>query len=272
MRKDFIADAIIWNNPKVVGCRNYNLLVINMNKKFQNNIMRYAFGWNHKAWQYPLKSAGLFSDKKFSRILEVGASRRSIVAIIFDGLADEIVISYYQDNERVLIENYLSEIDRKFELKSTYILEKIDAHTVTEKFDLVIMKSVLGGIFRENTTSLVQVESFVHDLVRRTVSNGGSLISIDNGKSFYDRFLSRLGSRKNGWRFFTKADLSMASKQFVFGVLSSFSFETRLGIFGHFLDNYIVYPLDWLLFKFFPNNPTVILRVFKDPEKCDFLP
>ena len=183
-----------------------------MNKIFKENIMRYAFGWNHKAWQYPLKSAKLPSDKKFSRILEIGASGYSVVAIIFDGLADEIVISYYQDNQRVLIENYLSELDRKSKLKSTYILEKTDAYTVAEKFDLVIMKSVLGGLFRENTTSLVQVECFVNDLIRRTVSKDGSLILIDNGKPFYQRFLSRFGARKNEWRFFTKADLSMASK------------------------------------------------------------
>lgn len=65
--------------------------------------------------------------------------------------------------------------------------------------------------------------------------------------------------------FFKKADLSIASKQLEFGVLSSFTFETRLCVFGHFLDNYIVYPLDWLLFKIFPHNPTMILSIFTKP-------
>ena len=100
------------------------------------------------------------------------------------------------------------------------------------------------------------------------MNDGGALMSIDNGQSFYEALLSKFGARKYKWRFFKKADLSMASKQFEFGVLSSFSFETRLGIFGHFLDNYIVYPLDWLLFKIFPHNPTMILSIFKKPTSA----
>jgi hypothetical protein len=244
-----------------------------MGEKFlKKNVMRYAFGWNHKAWQCVLKPANLLGDEKFGRILEIGASRHSICAIIFDGLAEEIVIGYYKDNERILIENYLSKLELKLGLKSKYILEKIDAHTVTGSYDLVIMKSVLGGLFRENNTSLDDVERFVSDLMRRVVNDGGSLITIDNGKSLYEGWLSKFGARKNQWRFFSKAELSMAQKQFEFGLLSSFSLETRWGMFGHFLDNYIVYPLDCLLFKIFPHNPTIILSIYPKSEKSIYHP
>lgn len=232
---------------------------------FKKNIMRYAFGWNHKAWQYVFKQGSFLSNKKFIRILEIGASRYSICGIIFDGLAEEIVIGYYQDSERELIENYLFKVKQKIELKSKYKLEKIDAHTVTGSFDLVIMKSVLGGLFRKNETSIGDVESFLYSLMQRALNDNGSLITIDNGKSLLESLLSKFGARKNQWRFFSKAELTNASKQFEFGLLSSFSFETRWGIFGHLLDNYIVYPLDLVLFKIFPDNPTVILRIFSRP-------
>ncbi|MDB3899663.1 hypothetical protein N9338_03545, partial [Luminiphilus sp.] len=77
-----------------------------------------------------------------------------------------------------------------------------------------------------------------------------------------ERTLSRFGGRKNHWRFFRKSELNGAIRQTEFGVISSFSFETRLGYVGYILDNYVIYPLDVMLFKFWRYNPTVIVSVF----------
>jgi hypothetical protein len=230
-------------------------------------LVRYAFGWSHKSWSRPLKDSSFRFPKRLERILEIGASKHSLVALIFDGYADEIVVSYYEETQRQDIEDYLSVIRQKYNLKSKYTIKKVDANTVVGNFDVVIMKSVLGGLFRENSSSISDVQNFVSDLLARTVNYGGILIAIDNGKSFYESYISQFGARKNQWRFFKSSDLGVATEQSKFGLFSGFSFETRLGFLGSFLDNYIIYPIDLMLFKFWHHNPTVIVSAFNNCEK-----
>ena len=118
------------------------------NKLTRINLSRYAFGWNYKAWSHAFVDADLPILKPDARILEIGASSNSIVSIIFDGLVDEIVISCYQKQEKENVEKYLAIIRQNHNLKSKYIVEKFDAWTVVGKFDIVLMKSVLGGLHR----------------------------------------------------------------------------------------------------------------------------
>ena len=186
-----------------------------------------------------------------------------MLSLMFDGLASEIVISYYSDEQRGPIEQYLASVRKKYDLKSKYVLEQIDATSVKGSFDIVIMKSVLGGLFRQNSSTISDVTDFIGSLISRTVKPEGLLISIDNGKSILERAFSRFGTRKYHWRFFRKSELNGAIRQTEFGVISSFSFENRLGYLGYILDNYVIYPLDLILFKFWRYNPTVIVSVFK---------
>ncbi len=228
--------------------------------------MRYAFGWNYKAWSYTLKIAKLRLPKRINHVLELGASRYSMVALIFDGLADEITISYYDEQEKNEIERKFSSIQQKIELKSNYILKRIDANNFNDNFDIVIMKSVLGGLFRTHKSTTEDVRNFISNIMFTAVNPGGCLISIDNGNSILENFLRKFGARKNQWRFFKKKELN-SDEKYEFGLMSSFCFQTRLGILGFFIDNYIVYPLDLVLFKLWPHNPTVICSVFTNNEK-----
>ena len=227
-----------------------------------NRLVRLAFGWNYKSWSHAFKVSNFQLPNRLDRILELGASRHSIVSLIFDGLASEIVISYYTDEQREGVEQYLASVRQRYHLKSKYVLEQIDATSVEGSFDVVIMKSVLGGLFRQNSSTNSDVTDFIGSLISRTVKPEGLLISIDNGKSILESTLSRFGARKNQWRFFRKSELNRAIRQSEFGVISSFSFETRLGYVGYILDNYVIYPLDIMLFKFWRYNPTVIVSVF----------
>lgn len=230
-------------------------------------LIRFAFGWNYNAWSHPLLESPVLFSKRVPRILELGASRWSMVGLLFDGLADEIVVSYYENTQRRDVELYLSEVQKIYKLKSKYVVAKVDAKTVIGDFDIVIMKSVLGGLYRANRSSLADVKDFIVDLTNRAVNSGGVLISIDNGKSVFERFLSRLGARHNQWRFFRKSDLNFATTQHYFGIFSFFSFETRLGSLGFVVDNYIVYPLDYIFYKLWPHNPTVIVSIFDKAKK-----
>ena len=231
----------------------------NLNDK---RLVRLAFGWNYKSWSHAFKVSNFQLPNRLDRILEIGASRYSMVSLIFDGLADEIVISYYTENQREGVERYLASVRLRYKLKSKYVLEQIDATKVEGDFDIVIMKSVLGGIFRHDRSSISDVTDFIGNLLSRTVNPEGLLISIDNGKSILERPLSRFGARSYKWRYFRKLELNRAISQAEFGVISSFSFENRLGYVGYILDNYVIYPLDLILFKFWRYNPTVIVSVF----------
>ena len=227
-----------------------------------NGFVRSAFGWSYKSWSHAFKASYFQLPYKVDRILEIGASERSMVSLIFDGLASEIVISYYSDEQKEGVEQYLASVSQKYHLKSKYVLEQIDATSLEGSFDIVIMKSVLGGLFRQNSSTIYDVTSFIESLVSRAVKLEGLLISIDNGKSILEHTLSRFGARKNQWRFFRKSELTGAIRQTEFGLISSFSFETRLGYMGYILDNYVIYPLDLILFKFWRHNPTVIVSMF----------
>ena len=229
-----------------------------------NRLVRLAFGWNFNSWSHALKESNFQLPNKLDSILEIGASRHSMVSLIFDGLAREIVISYYTEEQKEGVERYLSYVRKNYNLKSNYVLEQIDAKKVEGSFDIVIMKSVLGGIFRRNSSTISDVSSFIESFIKRTIKPNGMLISIDNGKSILENILSRFGARKNHWRFFEKAQLKRASSQTEFGVISSFSFETRLGFVGYIVDNYVIYFLDLILFKFLRRNPTVIVSIFKN--------
>ena len=228
-----------------------------------SRLVRLAFGWNYKSWSHAFKLSNSQLPNKLDRILEIGASSYSIVSLIFDGLAREIVISYYTEDQKEGVEHYLASVRQRYHLKSNYVLEQIDATTVEGSFDIVIMKSVLGGLFRHDRSTVSDASDFIGSLVSRTVKPKGLLISIDNGKSILEKPLSRFGSRDYKWRFFRKSELNRAIKQSEFGVISSFSFENRLGYLGYILDNYVIYPLDLILFKFWRYNPTVIVSVFK---------
>jgi len=227
-----------------------------------DRLSRYAFGWNYKSWSHAIKVSSFLLPNRLDRILEIGASRHSMVSLIFDGLADEIVISYYTEEQRLGVEQYLASVRQKYNLKSKYVLEQIDATNVEGSFDIVIMKSVLGGLFRQNNSTISDATGFIVGLVSRSVKPEGHLISIDNGKSILECVLPRFGARKNLWRFFRKSELNGAISQSEFGVISCFSFETRLGYIGYILDNYVIYPIDLILFKFWRQNPTVIVSVF----------
>ena len=226
-----------------------------------DGLVRFAFGWNYKSWSHAFKLANV-QISSCDTILEIGASRHSLVSLVFDGLAREIVVSYYADEQREGVEEYLAAVRQKYDLKSKYTLEQVDATTVKGNFDIVIMKSVLGGRFRQNDSTISDASCFIGCLVSRAVKPEGLLISIDNGKSILERAIYRFGSRKNQWRFFRKSELNKGNRQAGFGVISSFSFETRLGYLGYVLDNYVIYPLDLILFKVWRYNPTVIVSVF----------
>ena len=224
----------------------------------------YAFGWNALQWLKPVRVSGILNELDQSKTaLEIGAGHHSIASLILDGRVRNIDISYFDSVQLSGITNTLEQAERKFTLQSNYAVKYADAFTVTGEYDVVLMKSVLGGLFRANDTSIKDVNMFLNDLCDRTLSDNGILITIDNGISVIEPLLTRFGARCNDWRYFNLSDLESAVAKEGFGFLNAFSFTIRLGSFGKAVDNSILFPLDKILSKIYAKKPTVIMTVFK---------
>ena len=89
---------------------------------------------------------------------------------------------------------------------------------------------------------------------------------LDNGKSYFEKYLTNFGARKFGWRYFNSNDFINPYQQYSFGFLSCFSLESRFGFFGKFFD-YTLYIFDLFLSKI-TSHPTVILTVPLCQDTC----
>ena len=223
----------------------------------------YTFGWNYKAWDNPFSRLKLDFLASDMRILEIGASRYSITSLAFDGIVDEIVIGYYHEQEKVYLENYLERVQRFYPLQSIYVLQKVDAFDVVGNFNLILMKSVLGGLMRTNESDFQMVDDLIKMLVRDNLKINGALITLDNGKPFFHHLIKYFGARKNNWRYFIKSDFKNFDEQHSFGTFSAFSLGTRLGSVGSFIDNYILYLVDVFVGTVFSSKPTVIATMYR---------
>ncbi len=129
------------------------------------------------------------------------------------------------------------------------------------------MKSVLGGIYRSNNSTIVDVNEGIKKIIKNNLLDGGYLITLDNGYGFLYNFTKRFGARANNWRFFAPNSLKneFLIDQVKFGFFSNFSFQTRLPIIGGILD-YLTFSIDRLLSlsKLFQKNcSSIIVSIYK---------
>ena len=210
---------------------------------------RDTFGWNGNAWRTAFKSSILIreaSERKNLKILEVGAGIYSQVAYEFDNTSSEITIGYYLWNDKSHLIEHLNYMSRVYSLESTYKISLTDLFQINDQYDIIIMKSVLGGVFRNNFSV---ANSFCEKIVQDNLNVGGILISVDNAKSVFEPVLKNFGARKKKWHYLVKEDLDSADEQTCFGFFSSFALSTRLGSVGALMED-ILYVMDRFIFRF----------------------
>ena len=219
------------------------------------NRVKIGIGWSKNSWHKPLKDFVEGNPSiKFSHSLEIGASEDGTLAPFIKELSNKVTVGYFQCDV-IKLNNNLSRLN--IENESEYV----DMTEINGKYDLIIAKSVLGGIFREGKSGVNDVNEFINNILKNNIKQGGMLILLDNGKSYFEKKLSNFGARKNNWRFFNSKDFIDPYQQYTFGFLSCFSLEQRYGFFGKFFD-YTSYIFDLFLSKI-TNHPTVILTVYK---------
>lgn len=214
-----------------------------------------VFYWNKFAWRHPLLKI-IKPNQSYGEILELGASGNSSVSFFFNSFS-KLTITCYPEKEL----DSLNQLVVSQTQCENVITMPMSIHEVSGRYDLIIMKSVLGGVCRLNSSDDCHMH-LINQLVDRNLTENGQLITLDNGYSIFESLLSKFGARKNRWRFFHKEDFQNFSQQECFGFFTAFSFRTRIGIVGSFIEH-ILFALDFFLIPFHRNRyPTVIVTKY----------
>jgi len=221
------------------------------------------FGWSTYAWYVPFRRVIKALPKSRIRILELGSGPYSQLALYFDHPSNVLEITTFPAENFNNLKAEIEEKKQKFSLRSEINTKCLSAFECTEKYDLIILKSVLGGLFRTNETSLQDVKHFVNQLVDNNLNDDGALVTLDNGYSAFEPLLRNFGARKKNWRRFRKSDFSLYVEQTSFGFFSCFSFATRIGKVGHAIDT-ILFGLDFILDCMWMRwRPAIIVTVYR---------
>ena len=215
------------------------------------------FYWNKLAWLFAfnklLRSINI--DFKQKKIIEIGATEKSSVALYF--LKENQIILSSNNNQTIRL------------MKETFTNQNLrivhnDIFDFKGKYDVIIMKSILGGLCRKEGS--VKANRIIESLVNSNLNDGGVLITLDNGMPIYNRLIKNFGARKNNWYFFKYNDLKNFDGIFSFGFLSSFSFRTRIGFIGAIIED-ILYYIDRIIHYFYKHYPTIIAKYYINKRK-----
>lgn len=222
------------------------------------------FGWSVKAWSRPFLCAiEDFPVPESADILEIGASSYSAVSLYFLDKRRRLDITTYPED---LVPGLRKLVARHCALDAgSPRIACMSAMDVAGSYDLVLMKSVLGGLFRQGRGSTDEVNALIARIVENNVRPGGALITLDNGATVIEPLFSRFGARANRWRYFVPSDFTGCTRQYGFGLLSSFSLVTRFGRLGKLPED-LLHALDRSIFALWRvSRPSVIVSVYSKP-------
>ena len=204
------------------------------------------FGWSARAWARPWRAfVRDFAGWQGECGLELGAGPRSALAPLMLSLVRQVECSAQDAASLPVIEA------RHRDLLAPQDAARI-AHGVRDlralhgQWDLIVMKSVLGGVHRTHNSRLADVHATLERLRTQHLRPGGWLLTLDNGRTALEPLWARFGARRNGWRFLAAEDFPPAAVHERFGVLGSFSAATRLGALGRRIDD-VLYAADRVL-------------------------
>ena len=202
-----------------------------------------CFGWSTRAWATPWMAWwNGQAETRFGQALEVGAGARSSLTPLMLHVSDRVECSYFDASQLASIQQ------RHREVLDGAALERVryalrDIRSLNGRWDLIVMKSVVGGVFRLDGSDATELRAFIGRLVNEHLNIGGWLISLENGRTALEPLWSRSGARRNGWRFLRRVDFPPPDAFHSFGLLSGFSAATRLGALGSKVDD-ILYAVD----------------------------
>jgi hypothetical protein len=135
-------------------------------------IIKKNIGWSKNTWCKPLQD--LYKDNPniiFNHSLEIGANEVGTLAPFIKELSNEVTIGYFQCDPTKL-NNNLSHLNIVNESKY------IDMTDINGKYDLIIAKSILGGIFTYKNSTINDVNEFIECILEKNIKQGGEANAI----------------------------------------------------------------------------------------------
>ena len=136
---------------------------INLKTKYQ------LYGWNASAWRHVfvrlkphIKALENITSQKL-RIIEFGADRGSALTNELTELDASFVITCFK------LEDVSSLRAAVIEENMEVTVRQADVLNFEGRYDLVLMKSVLGGVFRKNESKIDDVEALIEKSVPITL-------------------------------------------------------------------------------------------------------
>lgn len=198
---------------------------------------RACFGWSARTWARPWRDfVRTHPGLRVAEALELGAGPRSSLVPLILPLAQRVECSVYDPAALSAVRALNARVLTPEELARVRYSQQ-DLRALQGRWDLIVLKSVLGGVHRVHRSSLADVHATVDRLVTQHLQAGGLLVTLDNGRTALEPLLAGLGARRNGWRFFRQGDLPTPAARYSFGVLSVASAATRLGTWGARIDD-----------------------------------
>ena len=223
-----------------------------------------CFGWSQRAWAAPWRAwrAAMRDSDVLPHGLEVGAGAHSSLTPLMLAFTQQVDCSYFDvhqaDAIRQLHQRLLGAPDQ-----DRVHYGAADVRALQGRWDVIVMKSVLGGVFRVHNSEATDMPALIERLVRDHLNPGGWLVTLDNGQTALEPLFSRFGARRNGWRFWRHQDFPAADVHHSFGVLSAFTAASRLGWLGHRIDD-VLYGVDRLLTPLVRRH-AVLLHAYRKP-------
>jgi hypothetical protein len=211
-------------------------------------------GWNRKLWADAVKFAVSQLPERLDQktVLEIGAGPYSSLSPIFVGTGARVFCSYYgQSRDR--IENGQLKIVRERHKLPRIPLFEVNIDRVQGLYDVIVLKSVLGGMSRSN--DYARARSIIDKLLQKNIRRAGYLISIDNGHvNMFTKLRTQFGAGKNGWTFFKREQLLSALADYDvqiagFGFFNVGSARFIVGDKAEFLND-LIYRIDKLVLRF----------------------
>ena len=166
-------------------------------------LIRECVFWSSEVWSRPFIEylENNQSIKDLNTFLELGAGEYSSLSPYFLSLGKKTTCSYfYSEKSKYYAEDSL----RKIRLRNDYLIEKyeiegeieykrIDIFELEERYDIIFLKSILGGLYRYDESDIKEVNNLIEIIRNNNLSKNGHLITIDNGKSLFEKPLEDLG-------------------------------------------------------------------------------
>ncbi len=210
-------------------------------------ILKKAFHWNQFAWAYCLsknKAASEILKLKKKNVLEIGATKFSQLSLILKKNSyDDLTISIYGEKSFIDVEKA---IKKNFYNNNLVNLKVVDIFNIEGTYDLIIMKSILGGLGKNKKINF-KIENLISKIIKNNLEKNGSIITMDNGDSLIGKlFFKNLGQRNKNWKYFIPDDFKNSDEIYSFGLFSCISYSVRLKFIGEVIDT-INFFLDLLI-------------------------